>query len=79
MKIHEDVNSLSPSYLWVAGSYEIPNAQTVTLTSTFDMDASRLKSLDVKSIVLYFQTPPQNGQSFTWDFEVDNISMIKKD
>jgi len=70
-------SSLGNSYLTVAWSNTVPNDQTTTLSSTFDMDASKLKSTDVESIALYFETPPKDGQSLTWDFEIDNISMIE--
>ena len=70
-------SSLGNSYFTVAWSDTVPNDQTTTLSSTFDIDASELDSTDVDSIVLYFETPPKDGESFTWDFEIDNISMIE--
>jgi len=76
LKVDYIDSSLNPSYFSVAESYVVPNNQIFSLTGEFDMDASKLRSLDVKSIELYFQTPSRNGQSPTWDFEVDNISMI---
>jgi len=70
-------SSLKSSQLLIVKNDAVPKHQRTTLAAKFDLDATKLSSLDVKSYVLYFQTPPQNGQSPTWDFEVDNISMMK--
>jgi len=71
-------SSLGYSYLWVTGSSIVPNNQTTTLLATFNMHASKVKSQDVQSFELYFETPPRNGQSSTWDFVLDNIAMIEE-
>jgi hypothetical protein len=64
------------SYLYVAGSSTVNIGEWTSLTSSFDMNASKLKSLDVAKFTLYIETPPVNGVSSTWDFLVDSISMV---
>ena len=78
VKLLVDYNdsSLGRSYLSVAASSTVPNNQTTSITGYFVLDAAKLKSLDVNYYELYFETPPRNGQSPTWDFEVDNIYML---
>ena len=76
IRVDYNDNSLGSSYLWVTGNSAVPKNQKTTLASKFELSESKLKSLDIESIALYFETPPLNGQSPLWNFVVDNIAMV---
>ena len=68
----------SASYSTVVWNSNIPNNAWTTLNGIFELSLSKLRNTDVKTYILYIETPPRGGVSYTWDFMVDNITMVEQ-